>query len=129
MNQAVNHSRGKGRCGADINTHYQVPSGNQAHKEREGDAGAGHRELALQAGRRAVEILPPERDRWAGPAMIVGLGDIYLLLGDVEGAVEQYQRVVTLPSLGAYYRAWLRHHPFYEPFRADPRFQRLLEEQ
>ena len=91
-------------------------------------AGAGHRELALQAGRRAVEILPPERDRWAGRFMIAGLGDIYLLLGDVEGAAEQYQRVVTLPSLGAVYRAWLRHHPFHEPFRADPRFQRLLEE-
>ncbi|MCH8123358.1 MAG: protein kinase [Bacteroidetes bacterium] len=91
-------------------------------------AGAGHRELALQAGRRAVEILPLERDRWAGPDMLVALGNIYLLLGDVEGAAEQYQRVVTLPSLGAFYRAWLRHHPFYEPFRADPRFQRLLEE-
>ncbi len=35
-------------------------------------------------------MMPPERDRWAGPDMMAGLGDIYLLLGDVEGAAEQY---------------------------------------
>src|SRR5262249_17022949 len=37
------------------------------------DAALGRKEEALREGRRAVELLPPERDAWTGVAMVKGL--------------------------------------------------------
>jgi len=46
------------------------------------DAGLGHKEQALREGRRAVELLPVEKDAINGPAMIRYLAVIAAWVGD-----------------------------------------------
>src|SRR5439155_19766280 len=52
------------------------------------DAGLGHKEEALREGRRAVELLPVEKDAINGPAMIRYLAVIAAWAGDNDLACE-----------------------------------------
>ncbi len=90
-------------------------------------AGAGHREAAITEARRAVDLLPIASDEWEGPVMVRELGNVYLLLGETDQAIQEYQRVVSVPGVGRLYRPLFRHHPFYEPLRELPRFRTLIE--
>ena len=56
------------------------------------DAGLGRKEEALREGRRAVELLPVEKDARNGPAMIVCLARIAAWVGDNDLACEQLAR-------------------------------------
>src|SRR5206468_8836637 len=53
------------------------------------DAGLGRKDEALREGRRAVELLPVEKDAMEGPAMIEYLAMIAAWVGDKDLACEQ----------------------------------------
>jgi TolB-like protein/Flp pilus assembly protein TadD len=90
------------------------------------DAALGRKEDAIREGRRAVELLPVTKDALAGAAMLTNLAITYAWAGEKDLAIKQLEEVVRIPSPVSY--GQLRLHPFWDPLRGDPRFEKLLEE-
>src|SRR5256712_2227387 len=88
------------------------------------DAGLGRKEDALQEGRRAVELLPVERDAFAAPDIIQLCSIICAWTGEKDLACEQLANVTQFPSFLTYGR--LRLLPFWDPLRGDPRFEKIV---
>jgi serine/threonine-protein kinase len=90
------------------------------------DAGLGRKEEALREGRRAVELLPVEKDSMNGSGMIKYLAMIAAWVGDKDLACEQLGIAIRSPSGLSY--GQLKLMPFWDPLRGDPRFGKLVEE-
>ena len=90
------------------------------------DAGLGRKEEALREGRRAVELLPVEKDSMNGTAMVKYLAVIAAWIGDKDLACEQLASVIRRPSSLSY--GQLKLLPFWDPLRGDPRFEKLVVE-
>jgi serine/threonine-protein kinase len=90
------------------------------------DAGLGRKEDALHEGRRAVEVLPAEKDALDGSAAVKYLAMIAAWVGDKDLACEQLAIAVRSPSGLSY--GELKLSPFWDPLRGDPRFEKLVEE-
>jgi serine/threonine-protein kinase len=90
------------------------------------DAGLGRKEEALREGRRAVELLPVEKDSMNGANMVKYLAMIAAWVGDRDLACEQLANVIRRPSSLSY--GQLKLLPFWDPLRGDPRFEKLVEE-
>jgi len=88
------------------------------------DAALGRKEEALREGRRAVELMPVEKDSITGPVMIKYLAMIAGWAGDKDLACEQLARVIHPPSPVTYGELKLR--PFWDPLRGDPRFEKIV---
>jgi serine/threonine protein kinase/tetratricopeptide (TPR) repeat protein len=88
------------------------------------DAGLGRKEDALREGRRAVELLPVEKDAINGPLMIEYLAMIAGWVGDKDLACEQLAIVTGQPSPVSY--GQLKLLPFWDPLRGDPRFEKIV---
>ena len=88
------------------------------------DAALGHKEEALREGRRAVELLPVEKDGVRGLAMIKYLAMIAAWVGDNELACQQLA-VATRPPRTVTY-GQLKLLPFWDPLRGDPCFEKLV---
>jgi serine/threonine-protein kinase len=89
------------------------------------DAYLGRKEEALREGRRAVELLPLEKDAVTGVCGVECLALIAAWIGDRDLAFEQLDRIIRLPSPLSY--GHLKLMPFFDPLRGDPRFEKLLE--
>jgi serine/threonine-protein kinase len=88
------------------------------------DAALGRKEKALREGRRAVELLPVEKDARDGARIIVCLARIAAWVGDKDFACEQLARVTHLPSGGSY--GELKLLPWWDPLRGDPCFEKIV---
>jgi tetratricopeptide (TPR) repeat protein len=88
------------------------------------DAALGREEEALREGRRAVELLPLEKDAVGGPSIIVCLATIAAWAGDNNLACEQLARASRLPS-GVHYGE-LKLLPFWDPLRGDECFEKIV---
>ncbi len=88
------------------------------------DAGLGRKEEALREGRRAVELLPAEKDAMGGPAQVKYLAMIAAWAGEKDLACEQLASAVRLPSTVSYGELALL--PFWDPLRSDPRFEKIV---
>jgi TolB-like protein/Flp pilus assembly protein TadD len=88
------------------------------------DAALGRKEEALREGRRAVELLPVEKDAINGPLMIKYLAMIAAWAGDKDLACEQLATAVRPPSTVSY--GQLKLEPDWDPLRGDPRFEKIV---
>src|SRR6266545_1218740 len=88
------------------------------------DAALGRKEEALREGRRAVELLPVEKDAINGPLMIKYLAMIAAWAGDKDLACEQLAIAVRPPSTVSY--GQLKLEPDWDPLRSDPRFEKIV---
>jgi TolB-like protein/Tfp pilus assembly protein PilF len=88
------------------------------------DAALGRKEEALREGRRAVELLPVEKDAIRGPAVIKYLAMIAAWAGDKDLACQQLAIIVRPPSPVTY--GQLKLLPFWDPLRGDPRFEKIV---
>jgi TolB-like protein/Tfp pilus assembly protein PilF len=88
------------------------------------DAGLGRKEEALREGRRAVELLPVEKDRIFGIAMVKYFAMIAAWAGDKDLACEQLAIAIRPPSRVTY--GELKLLPFWDPLRGDPRFEQIV---
>ena len=88
------------------------------------DAGLGQKEEALREGRRAVELLPVEKDPINGIAMVKYFAMIAAWLGDRDLACEQLAIALHPPSRLTY--GELKLLPFWDPLRGDPCFEKIV---
>jgi len=88
------------------------------------DAGLGRKEEALREGRRAVELLPVEKDPINGIAMVKYFAMIAAWAGDRDLACEQLAIAIRPPSRITY--GELKLLPFWDPLRGDPRFEKIV---
>ena len=89
------------------------------------NAALGRKEDALREGRRALELLPVERDAFGGTDMIQFFSVICAWTGEKELALQQLTTLTQVPSSLTYGR--LKLHPFWDPLRGDPRFEKVVE--
>jgi tetratricopeptide (TPR) repeat protein len=90
------------------------------------DAGLGRKEEAIREGRHAAELTSVAKDAMNGAQIMQFLGVIYAWTGEKDLAIEQIAATLQVPSNLNY--GQLRLHPFWDPLRGDPRFERLVEE-
>ena len=88
------------------------------------DAALGRKEEALREIRRAIELLPVEKDALNGPLMIEYSAMVAAWLGDKDRACEQLATAVRYPSSLTY--GHLKLLPFWDPLRGDPRFEKIV---
>jgi serine/threonine protein kinase/tetratricopeptide (TPR) repeat protein len=88
------------------------------------DAGLGRKEEALRGGRRALELLPIEKDPINGIAMVKYFAMIAAWVGDKDLASEQLAVAIAPPSRVTY--GELKSLPFWDPLRGDPRFEKIV---
>jgi len=88
------------------------------------DAALGHKEDAIREGRRAVELMPVSKDAIRGPLLIQYLAVIYAWTGEKDLAFEQLSLMARIPSHLSY--GHLRLHPYWDPLRGDPRFEKVV---
>jgi serine/threonine-protein kinase len=88
------------------------------------DAALGQKEEALREGRRAIELLPVEKDATDGKRMIVGLARIAAWVGDKDLACQQLVVAIRPPSELSY--GQLKLLPWWDPLRGEPCFEQIL---
>jgi TolB-like protein/Tfp pilus assembly protein PilF len=88
------------------------------------DAGLGRKEEAIREGRRASELLPVSKDAINGAHIMQHLGVIYAWTGEKDLAIKQIAATLQVPGRLSY--GQLRLHPFWDPLRGDPRFEKIV---
>jgi TolB-like protein/class 3 adenylate cyclase len=88
------------------------------------DAALGNKEDAIREGRRAVQLMPVSKSSIEGPLLIKYLALIYAWTGEKDRALKRLDQAVHLPSFLSY--GQLRLHPFWDPLRSDPRFDKIV---
>src|SRR5256884_242037 len=88
------------------------------------DAGLGRKEEALREGRRALELLPVEKDALVGQYLVRYFAVIAAWVGAKDLACEQVAIVVRPPSNVSY--GELKLMPWWDPLRGDPRFEKIV---
>jgi hypothetical protein len=88
------------------------------------DAALGRKQEALSECRRAVELLPVEKDAFNGPLMIQWFAISAAWVGEKDLACEQLATAVRYPGSLTY--GQLKLFPFWDPLRGDPRFEQIV---
>lgn len=88
------------------------------------DAALGRKEDALREGRHAVQLLPVTKDSIDGAEVMKYLGVIYAWCGEKDLALEQIAATLRIPSTLSYGN--LKLHPYWDPLRGDPRFDKIV---
>jgi tetratricopeptide (TPR) repeat protein len=93
------------------------------------DAALGNKEAALEEGRRAVELLPVEKDSLSGSFILQYFAITAAWTGEKDLALQQLELGVRAPfasQLLSY--GGLKLLPFWDPLRGDPRFEKIVAE-
>jgi TolB-like protein/class 3 adenylate cyclase len=88
------------------------------------DAGLGRKEDALREARRAVELVPLEKDALNGADVIHYSGIVAAWVGEKDLALQNLAKAAQLPCFLSYGR--LKLLPWYDPLRGDPRFDKIV---
>jgi serine/threonine-protein kinase len=88
------------------------------------DAGLGRKEEALRQGRRAVELLPVEKEAIRGTGMVEYFAMIAAWVGEKDLACEQLAIAVRPPSPLTY--GHLKLLPYWDPLRGYPPFEKIV---
>jgi TolB-like protein/Tfp pilus assembly protein PilF len=92
------------------------------------DAALGRKDLALDEGRRAIALMPLEKDVNNGSRVLQYFAITAAWAGDKELALQQLEAGLRAPSASEMlsYGA-LKLHPVWDPLRGDPRFEKIVE--
>src|SRR5438094_990556 len=91
------------------------------------DAALGRKHLALDEGRRAIALMPVEKDVTIGSRVLQYFAITAAWAGEKELALQQLEAGLRAPvaSLMLRYGA-LKLLPFWDPLRGDPRFEKIV---
>jgi tetratricopeptide (TPR) repeat protein len=91
------------------------------------DAALGHKEAALEEGRRAIKLLPVEKDSVNGSRMIQYFAITAAWTGEKDLALQQLDLGVRAPSASQLLSyGGLKLLPFWDPLRGDPHFEKIV---
>jgi serine/threonine-protein kinase len=90
------------------------------------DAGLGRKEEALREGRRAMELLPYQKDSINGAHMIEYFAIIAAWVGEKDLACEQLAKAERLPGYGTITYGQLKLTPYWDPLRGYPKFEQIV---
>jgi TolB-like protein/Tfp pilus assembly protein PilF/class 3 adenylate cyclase len=88
------------------------------------DAGLGRKEEALEEGRRAIALLPMDKDMITASRLIQYFAIIASWAGDKDLALQQMKLGLRAPVALNY--GSLKLLPFWDPLRGDPRFEDIV---
>jgi TolB-like protein/Flp pilus assembly protein TadD len=89
------------------------------------DAGLGRKEEALGEIRRAVELMPVEKDSLNGADMIQYSAVVAAWVGEKDLALQHLAKAAALPGFLSYGR--LKLLPWWDPLRGDSRFDQIVD--
>ena len=91
------------------------------------DAALGRKDLALDEGRRAIALMPMEKDVLNGSRVLQYFAITAAWAGEKELALQQLEAGLRAPdaSLMLSYGA-LKLFPLWDPLRGDPRFEKII---
>src|SRR5262249_29705169 len=91
------------------------------------DAALGNKEAALQEGRRAMELLPAQKDSRAAQELITFFALIAAWAGEKDLALQQLATAAPTngPEITSY--GMLKLSTFWDPLRGDPRFEAIVQ--
>ncbi len=90
------------------------------------DAALGRKEEAMREGRRAVELIPMEKDALAGSQMIRFLAMIAAWVGEKNLACEQLAITIRFPGDPPLSYGQLKLMPWWDPLRGEPCFEKIV---
>jgi TolB-like protein len=90
------------------------------------DAALGRKEEALHEGRRAVDLIPMEKDALAGSEMIKFLAVIAAWVGEKNLACEQLAIAIRNPDFPPLSYGQLKLMPWWDPLRGEPCFEKIV---
>jgi serine/threonine protein kinase/Flp pilus assembly protein TadD len=90
------------------------------------DAALGRKEDAVREARQAIELHPREKDQLTYAELTKNLAVVYACTGEKEAALNELKVVLQIPAPISY--GQLRLHPYWDPLRGDPRFDKLVRE-
>jgi tetratricopeptide (TPR) repeat protein len=94
------------------------------------DAGLGNKDKALEEGRRALQLLPPEKDSINAQRMLAYFGVTAAWVGEKDLALDYLQQAVSTPGASVITSyGVLKLLPFWDPLRGDPRFEKIVQSQ
>jgi hypothetical protein len=83
--------------------------------------------LALEEGRRAIALMPLEKDVINGSRVIQYFAITAACAGDKELALQQLETGLRAPAASiALSYGGLKLMPFWDPLRGDPRFEKIV---
>jgi TolB-like protein/Flp pilus assembly protein TadD len=86
---------------------------------------AGQKEQAIQAGEKAVELLPVSKDAWRGHLRQIDLAIIYCLTGEYDQALKKLDYLLSLP--GELTVASIGADRYFDPLRGMPVYDVMLK--
>jgi hypothetical protein len=91
------------------------------------DAALGNHDAALHEGRRAMELMPREKDALNAEVLIAWFAIIAAWAGEKDLALQQLNTAIPLPG-GAIITSYgmLKLLPLWDPLRGDPRFEQIV---
>ncbi|MGI9086441.1 MAG: FlgO family outer membrane protein [Chthoniobacterales bacterium] len=92
------------------------------------DAALGRKDLALDEGRRAIALMPVEKDVINGSLVLQYFAITAAWAGEKELALQQLEDGLHAPTASVMlsYGA-LKLHPLWDPLRGHPRFEKIVE--
>jgi hypothetical protein len=91
------------------------------------DAALGRKEAALEEGRRAIALLPVEKDVTSGSFIIQYFAITAAWAGEKDLSLQQLELGLRAPAASfALSYGMLKLHPFWDPLRGDPRFEKIV---
>lgn len=84
---------------------------------------------AINIARRAVELLPIEKDAVLGSGNLAALAEIQAQTGAVMEVIKNLRKLLSIPAGETISIARLKIDPVWDPIRNDPGFQQLLTTQ
>lgn len=91
------------------------------------DAALGRKDVALEEARRAIKLLPAEKDFIDGNHMIQYFAITAAWVGEKDLALQQLETSVRIPSPAPMLSyGELKLMPFWDPLRGDPRFEKIV---
>jgi serine/threonine-protein kinase len=88
-------------------------------------AGLGQKSAAVREGERGKDLMPLSREALTAVDLIETLGQIYLMVGQPDRAIDQLEILLATP--GPMSRYWLAVDPRWKSLRGNPRFEQLVE--
>jgi TolB-like protein/tRNA A-37 threonylcarbamoyl transferase component Bud32/Flp pilus assembly protein TadD len=92
------------------------------------DSALGNKAEAIREGRRAVELMPVNKNSLEGPMLIQYLAVIYAWTGEKDRAIEELADLADAAKLPGSHVTYghLRLGPLWDPLRGDPRFEAIV---